>query len=164
MTGSLREAVAAAKATRPVLVFLAGPNGAGKSTFHRAYLDKLGLPFVNADVFAKALREAGRTSDADREAFSKAEGLRRTLVEGRVSFCTESVFSDVVGAKLELLKQARSLGFAVFLGARDRAGERRRTRRARRPHRLAVLADALEPTCGRGARGRGVSVRQQLGR
>jgi len=115
LTGPLREAVDAATATQPVLVFLAGPNGAGKSTFHRIYLEELGLPFVNADAFAKALRDAGRAKDADREAFSKAEDLRRTLVEGRVSFCTESVFSDAVGAKLDLLRKARALGFAAFL-------------------------------------------------
>ena len=115
MTEPLRDAVDAARASQPVLIFVAGPNGAGKSTFHRAYLEDLGLPFVNADVFAKALREAGTASDADRDAFSKAEELRRTLVEGRVSFCTESVFSEVVGAKLDLLRTARSLGFAVFL-------------------------------------------------
>lgn len=37
------------------------------------------------------------------------------LLEKRASFCTETVFSDPVGAKIEFLKRARSLGFWTFL-------------------------------------------------
>jgi predicted ABC-type ATPase len=33
----------------------------------------------------------------------------------RVSFCTETVFSDPQGAKLQYLKQAREAGYYVFL-------------------------------------------------
>ena len=102
----------------PVLVFLAGPNGAGKSTFFDAYLADLGLLYVNADRFAVALRDAEPTAsqdDIDRRAFEQAEQMRRDLVESRVSFCTESVFSDPVGAKVKTLEAARAGGFVVFL-------------------------------------------------
>jgi predicted ABC-type ATPase len=44
-----------------------------------------------------------------------AEGLRAAFVEARVSFCTETVFSDQVGAKLKLIETARTRGFAVIL-------------------------------------------------
>lgn len=36
-------------------------------------------------------------------------------MEAGLSFCTETVFSDPVGAKLRLLEEARTRGFAVFL-------------------------------------------------
>jgi len=112
---SIRRALVSAP---PVLVFLAGPNGAGKSTFFDAYLADLGLLYVNADRFAVALREAEPTAspdDVDRRAFEQAEQMRRDLVESRVSFCTESVFSDPVGAKVKTLEAARAGGFVVFL-------------------------------------------------
>ena len=102
----------------PVLIFLAGPNGSGKSTFFDEYLADLGLAYVNADRIASALRAADATApqdQIDRRAFAAAEGLRASFVEARMSFCTESVFSDPVGAKLELLAEARTRGLAVVL-------------------------------------------------
>jgi predicted ABC-type ATPase len=102
----------------PVLIFLAGPNGSGKSTFFEEYLAHLGLPYVNADRVATALRVADATASQDwidRRAFSAAEGLRASFVEARISFCTETVFSDPAGAKLKLLHEARIRGFAVLL-------------------------------------------------
>jgi predicted ABC-type ATPase len=110
--------IRAARRAGPVLVFLAGPNGAGKSTFFDAYLDALGLLYVNADRVAAVLRERrpGAPADAiDRLAFAEAEKHRRALIRARVSFCTETVFSDPAGAKLELLRAARNRGFATFL-------------------------------------------------
>jgi predicted ABC-type ATPase len=102
----------------PVLVYLAGPNGAGKSTFFKTYLQALKLPFINADEIARRLHEAEpptEIEDLDRVAFEMAEKLRLSLLSERLSFCTETVFSDPKGAKLEFLKQARSSGYAVFL-------------------------------------------------
>jgi len=101
----------------PVLIFLAGPNGAGKSTFYRTYLEALGIPFVNADNIRLKLpvRSPQEAAQADVAAFRTAEELRRVLLDARVSFCTETVFSDPGGAKLEFLKQAREAGYAVFL-------------------------------------------------
>lgn len=101
-----------------VLVFLAGPNGAGKSTFFRDYLQPLGLTFVNADEMARGLRETAlpsATEDFERLAFEEAEQVRKSLLDRRLSFCTETVFSDPHGAKLDFLRSARSSGYAVFL-------------------------------------------------
>lgn len=103
---------------QPILVFVAGPNGSGKSTFFAEYLDRLGLPYVNADDIARMLRARTPKASAetiDRRAFVEAERLRAALVEAGVSFCTETVFSDPRGAKLGLLATARERGFAVIL-------------------------------------------------
>jgi predicted ABC-type ATPase len=111
---SLRTALA----SQPVLLFLAGPNGSGKTTFFETYLEPLGLPYVNADRIARLLRaaDAGETPDAvDRRAFDEAERLRGAFVEARLSFCTETVFSDSVRAKLGFLADAQKRGFATFL-------------------------------------------------
>jgi predicted ABC-type ATPase len=102
----------------PVLLFLAGPNGAGKSTFFKSYLQPLGLTLINADEIALLLQETtlpAEAEDVDRLAFKKTEELRSSLLAGRSSFCTETVFSDPQGAKLDFLRQARSSGYAVFL-------------------------------------------------
>jgi predicted ABC-type ATPase len=103
---------------QPILVFVAGPNGSGKSTFFAEYVERLGLPYVNADDIARMLRaRSPRASPEaiDRRAFAEAERLRAALVDAGVSFCTETVFSDPKGAKLALLSAARDRGFAVFL-------------------------------------------------
>lgn len=110
--------VRAALDRQPVLLVVAGPNGAGKSTFFDEYLDGLGLPYVNADRIGRILREAtpdAAADEVDRRAFREAEKLRRALMEARLSFCTETVFSDPVGAKVAFLESARRRGFAVFL-------------------------------------------------
>ncbi|MBI4638742.1 MAG: zeta toxin family protein [Candidatus Rokubacteria bacterium] len=112
------ESIRAALLTQPVLIFLAGPNGSGKTTFFEEYLDRLGLPYVNADRIARALHKVDPTAlsdDIDRRAFGEAERLRSALLEARLSFCTETVFSDPASAKLRFLEEARSRGFAVFL-------------------------------------------------
>lgn len=118
MTADPLTSVRAALPTQPVLVFLAGPNGAGKTTFFDEYLADLGLPYVNADRIARMLHEADPTAAADvtdRRAFREAERLRAAFVEARLSFCTETVFSDPARAKLRFLAKARDRGFAVFL-------------------------------------------------
>jgi predicted ABC-type ATPase len=119
VSDELGEAIRAALArTAPVLVFLAGPNGAGKSTFFKAYLQALALPFINADEIAKRLREAEPPNPAeglDRLAFQAAEDLRNSFLEGRLSFCTETVFSDPGGAKLDFLRRAHDFGYYSFL-------------------------------------------------
>jgi predicted ABC-type ATPase len=111
-------ALAAGLAEGPSLIFVAGPNGSGKSTFFAEYLQPLGLPYVNADEIARRLRAtdpAASPADVDRRAFREAERLRAALLEAGVSFSTETVFSDPVGAKLNFLKTARRRGFATFL-------------------------------------------------
>jgi predicted ABC-type ATPase len=149
---------------QPILVFVAGPNGSGKSTFFAEYLERLGLPWVNADDIARLLRARTPKASADtidRKAFAEAERLRAALVEAGVSFCTETVFSDPKGAKLGLLTTARERGFAVFLvficldsAALSIARVRQRTRqgghdvpepklRARFPRTLANMRAAI---------------------
>lgn len=96
------------------LVVLAGSNGAGKSTFYDIYLGRLGLPFVNADLIAATL-PINDPQRLAREASELADAERHFLMERGESFCTETVFSDPVGAKLELLREAQSLGYVVVL-------------------------------------------------
>jgi predicted ABC-type ATPase len=88
----------------PRLIVLAGPNGAGKSTFFRLYLEKSGLPFLNADILQAnsgiEAYEAARTVDAARLAYLNA----------RAGFITETVFSDPDGRKLEFLRRAIEVG------------------------------------------------------
>lgn len=98
---------------RFVLV-LAGPNGAGKSTFHDVYLRSLDLPLVNADLIARDLDVANAVARA-RQAADTAEAERRLLIARGESFCMETVFSDPVGAKLGLLRDAQREGYEVIL-------------------------------------------------
>ena len=78
-------------APSPMVVMLAGSNGAGKSTFYNAYLDKLGLPFINADRIAEELRTDSRAVPpqlaelpADQAAQRMADEERRaSIILGR---------------------------------------------------------------------------------
>lgn len=93
----------------PQLVLLAGPNGAGKSTFYDTFLAESPLPFLNADLFAAELGidsfEAARIMDAARE----------RMIEDRLGFITETVFSDPFGEKLGMLRRAVEAGYDVTL-------------------------------------------------
>jgi predicted ABC-type ATPase len=91
------------------MVVLAGPNGAGKTSFYRAYLQASGLRFVNADILAQELG-----MDAY-PAAQLADGVRRQLIEQKESFIFETVFSDPVGDKLALMKEAEAAGYTVVL-------------------------------------------------
>ena len=94
---------------RPLLLVLAGPTGAGTSTFFHTHLSTLGLRFINADLL-------GRELDLDaRQAMAVADGLRAELIRQRESFITETVFSDPVGAKLEVFTSAMAQGYTVVL-------------------------------------------------
>lgn len=93
----------------PRLVFLAGPNGAGKTTFFETYLKGSGLPFVNADRIGAAL------GISDLEAAAAADAARAQLRAGKISFITETVFSDPVGAKVQFLRDAIAAGYRVAL-------------------------------------------------
>lgn len=93
----------------PLLVMLAGPNGAGKSTFFESHLKQLELPFLNADILA-------RETDLDAyEAAGTIAAIRDQLIANKESFITETVFSDPVGEKVEVLAQAAQSGFDVTL-------------------------------------------------
>jgi predicted ABC-type ATPase len=93
----------------PKLIVLAGPNGAGKSTFFELFLKEHDMPFVNADRIGAAL------GISDAEAAAAADAARAHLVTQRVSFMTETVFSDPVGAKLQFLRDAIAADYDVTL-------------------------------------------------
>jgi predicted ABC-type ATPase len=93
----------------PQIVILAGPNGAGKSTFHASHLASSPLPFLNADVLS------ARTGIDSFEAARFLDALRDEMVDRRLGFITETVFSDPVGAKLALLRKAVAAGYDVIL-------------------------------------------------
>jgi predicted ABC-type ATPase len=164
VTAGLPAAPRGRRPDQPVLIFLAGPNGSGKSTFFAEYLARLGVPYVNADEIARLLRAAepaAASGTIDRRAFDEAERLRAALLEAGLSFCTETVFSDPVGAKLKFLRAARARGFwtvLVFVGVDSaalsiaRVGQRVRhgghdvpnaTLQARFPRTLANLRAAI---------------------
>ena len=133
----------------PVLIFLAGPNGAGKSTFFKEYLANLSLPYVDADLFARELRDtnpSASSEEVDRYAFTKAEETRDALLEARISFGTETVFSDPHGAKLMFLERARRYGYSVFLIfiGLESVGLGR-TREAPSRHRQQLLRSTVPP-------------------
>ncbi|MCK6490722.1 MAG: zeta toxin family protein [Planctomycetes bacterium] len=94
---------------RPLLLVLAGPNGAGKTTFFQAHLAAAGLRFVNADRLARELELDARQGAA------AADALRAELIRQGESFITETVFSDPVGAKLEVFTRAMAQGYTVVL-------------------------------------------------
>jgi predicted ABC-type ATPase len=100
----------------PVLHVLAGSNGAGKSTLaERILIPRTHLPFVNADLIAEQLWPGDRDgqSQGAAEVSRKAEAHRGRLLERRVSFIAETVFSHE--SKLDLLRDAQRLGYSVTL-------------------------------------------------
>ena len=94
---------------KPQLVVIAGPNGAGKSTFHRAFLGRMNLPFLNAD---NVEAETGLESI---EAARLLDTMRAQMIEDGAGFITETVFSDPYGAKLEMIRSAVEAGYDVTL-------------------------------------------------
>lgn len=96
----------------PQLWILAGGNGAGKSTFFRLYLKPLGIHFVNADEMARTMF-AEASMQASYEAARVATSIRERLLQDRVSFCFETVFSHP--SKIDLIAQAKMLGYEIVL-------------------------------------------------
>lgn len=96
------------------LDLLAGPNGAGKSTLFRRviHVERPGLPFVNADVIA-AQRWPDDQAARAYEAARIAEATRRQLIEARLDFATETVFSHP--SKVALVEDATTAGYDVVL-------------------------------------------------
>jgi predicted ABC-type ATPase len=96
------------------LDLIAGPNGAGKTTLYERVIHpgRPGLPFVNADAIAAARfsEAAGRMSYA---AAKIAATTRAALIEARLDFCTETVFSHP--SKVDLIDSAVAAGYDVVL-------------------------------------------------
>ncbi|WP_108665940.1 zeta toxin family protein [Euzebya rosea] len=96
------------------LDLLAGPNGAGKTTLFRRVIGSLrpGLPLVNADVIA-AQRWPEDPEGNSYAAARIADDTRRQLVEARLDFATETVFSHT--SKVEFVQFASDAGYDVVL-------------------------------------------------
>jgi predicted ABC-type ATPase len=95
--------------TRPIVVALAGSNGAGKSTFFESHLSECGLRFVNADEIA------GQLAIGPYEAAETAAAIRAALMERGESFVFETVLSDPIGEKVDLLAEVASSGYEVVM-------------------------------------------------
>ncbi len=96
------------------LDLIAGPNGAGKTTLHQRVIRpaRPGLPFVNADLIARD-RFPGEESANAYEAAEIAARARQALIDARLDFCTETVFSHT--SKVDLVITATAAGYDVVL-------------------------------------------------
>jgi predicted ABC-type ATPase len=97
----------------PILLMVAGPNGSGKSTLTRQMQADgvdLGI-YINPDDIAATLQ--GDYDARVVEAQRQAEALRQDCLRRRVSFSFETVMSHE--SKIDVLKQARALGYFVVL-------------------------------------------------
>lgn len=104
--------------TQPIFHLLAGPNGAGKSTLYRALVDSgtvaPELEFVNADLYEKShLQNILDLQKRSKAARDWADARRKALLEGKIGFVSETVFSHE--SKLSLVSHAQSLGYHVVL-------------------------------------------------
>ncbi|WP_299507467.1 zeta toxin family protein [uncultured Roseobacter sp.] len=92
---------------------LAGPNGAGKSTlFETRVQPGFAAPFINADEIHRNELQQDDLDAAYKAARLAAERRDKLLKAGK-SFATESVFSHP--SKLELIQQAKALGYRIML-------------------------------------------------
>jgi predicted ABC-type ATPase len=96
------------------LDLIAGPNGAGKTTLYERAIRpaRPGLPFVNADRIAQD-RFPGEELVRSHEAAQIAARARTALIEARLDFCTETVFSHE--SKVDLVISATAAGYDVVL-------------------------------------------------
>jgi predicted ABC-type ATPase len=95
------------------VLILAGPNGAGKTTASRLLVPD-GMVFVNADVVARRLTEAGHPpAGLDIAAGRVVLAEMRQLADQRVSFCTET---NLAGrGMLRSIERWRDGGYRVRL-------------------------------------------------
>lgn len=126
------------------LDLIVGPNGAGKSTLFERVIEpaRPGLPFVNADRIAADRFGA----DAEQRSYEAAEIAARTrdaLIEARIDFCAETVFSHT--SKVDLVTAASAAGYHVTVHVvmipLELSGERVQARVAAGGH--SVPADRL---------------------
>ena len=97
---------------RPQLWMLVGGNGAGKSTFYWEFLAPLGIPFVNADQYARELWP----DNPEKHSYEAAEiaGRERARqLQLNATFCFETVFSHP--SKIDFIAQAKAQGYEIKL-------------------------------------------------
>ena len=87
------------------LDLVVGPNGAGKTTLFERVIAPVrpGLPFVNADRIASD-RFPGQEVEQAYAAAEIAGATRQALIDARLDFCTETVFSHE--SKIDLVAVA----------------------------------------------------------
>lgn len=98
---------------KPYVIVFAGPNGSGKSSLTRK-LQASGFElgsYINPDDIAAEL--SGSYEDRVRRAQSIADTRRAESIAAKQSFSFETVFSHP--SKLDVMEQARSAGFDIFL-------------------------------------------------
>ena len=96
------------------LDLIVGPNGAGKTTLFERVIAPVrpGLPFVNADRIASG-RFPGEEVQQAYAAARIAASTRQALIEARLDFCTETVFSHE--SKIDLITSAGAAGYDVVM-------------------------------------------------
>ena len=96
------------------LDLIVGPNGAGKTTLYECVIapDRPGLPCINADRIASD-RFVGREVEQAYAAARIAATARNALIDARIDFCTETVFSHE--SKVSLVEAAVAAGYDVVL-------------------------------------------------
>jgi predicted ABC-type ATPase len=96
------------------LDLVVGPNGAGKTTFFERVIapGRPGLPFVNADRIALD-RFGADAAERSYEAAEIAQRAREALLDARLDFCTETVFSHP--SKLDLIERAHHADYDVVV-------------------------------------------------
>ena len=96
------------------LDLIAGPNGAGKTMLYQRVIRpaRPGLPFVNADLIARD-RFPGNELASAYEAAEIAAPARQALIDARLDFCAETVFSHA--SKVDLVTTATAAGYDVVL-------------------------------------------------
>ena len=94
------------------LWILAGGNGAGKTTFYKKYLEKTGIPFVNADLIAQVTNPVS-PEEASYLSANIAAAIREKLILQGISFCFETVFSH--HSKVDFLAEAKTHGYKIIL-------------------------------------------------
>ena len=96
------------------LDLIAGPNGAGKTTLFERVIrpGRPGLPFVNPDLIARDRFPGHELEHAD-EAAQIAAAARTALIDARLDFCTETVFSHE--SEVDLVTTAAAAGYDVVM-------------------------------------------------
>lgn len=96
------------------LDLIVGPNGAGKTTLFERVIAPVrpGLPFVNADRIASD-RFPGQEVEQAYAAAKIAANARQALIDARLDFCTETVFSHE--SKVDLVAAAIAAGYDVVM-------------------------------------------------
>ncbi|WP_292950522.1 MULTISPECIES: AAA family ATPase [unclassified Neptuniibacter] len=94
------------------LWMLVGGNGAGKSTFYRKYLERRGMPFVNANVLAKQVFPDDPEGNSYEAAQLATQMREQLLIDGAI-FCFETVFSHP--SKIDFIAKAKAFGYQVVL-------------------------------------------------